>query len=209
MRYNFKENVVLDKNNFSLINPIDKQNIKRKKINGDYIYEKFYLIDFYGIKKNSYVISSFGRIFSLISNRELKPTVSIKRNNYTTVELCCENGKSRRFPLHVLVAVAFVPKIQCDKELNRVYVHHKNWDNEYNYCWNLEWRSSLEIKMIGRMLKSNITLDEIIKIVCILLERNTPLCDIWHIIQGNISMNKLKKIKNREIYSNISKKYNF
>lgn len=210
MRYNFKEDIKINKKNYRSINPVSKQDIRRKKINGRYIYEEFYLIDFFGIRQNSYIISSFGRVFSLISNRELKPSVTKKRNNYMTIQLSCENGKPRRFPVHTLVAAAFIPKIKSDKELNRVYVHHKNWDNEYNYFWNLEWRSPLEIMLIGRMqTNKDITHEEIVKIVCMLLEKNTSLCEIWHIIQGNISMNKLKKIRSREIYTDISRNYHF
>ena len=210
MHFNFKEEVTLNKANYSHINPINKKNVKRKKINGTYIYEQFYLIDFFGIKQNSYVISSFGRIFSLISDKELIPYPMKKRNNYTTIQLCCENGKTRRFPLHVLVAVPFVPKIDEDKKQKRIYVHHKNWDNDYNYYWNLEWRSPLEIMMIGRaQTNPDITEDELVKIACILLEKETTLSDIWIILQGQLSMNKLKKIKNRTMYINITKNYHF
>ena len=78
---NFRKDIVLDVNNYLSSNPINKSDVKRKKLNGNFIYEKFYLIDFLGIKSDSYVISSFGRVFSLITNKELKVQKSKSRNN--------------------------------------------------------------------------------------------------------------------------------
>lgn len=134
--YNFKQEVKLNKNNFSVINPIDKNCIKRKKMNGKYIYEKFYVMDFLDIKENAYVISSFGRVFSLLNNIEMK---TLKTNNlgYERVTLQTNHGK-QTFAVHCLVALAFVPKTISDKKMERMFVHHKNWDNDYNYYWNLE-----------------------------------------------------------------------
>ena len=133
MDFNFKKDIVLNEVNYSFANPINKNDVKRKKINGNYIYEQFYLIDFFDIRDESYIISSFGRIFSLITKQEIKGHKNPKRNNYSTIMLRCNNREERNFPIHTLVARAFIPKTASDKRLKRVYVHHKNWDNDYNY----------------------------------------------------------------------------
>ena len=208
--YNSRKEIKLDQNKYSSVNPINKTNVKRKKINGEYIYERFYLIDFTDIKENSYVISSFGRIFSLITDKELKPYRNPKRNNYQVVILRDKDGKARKHPLHALVARAFIPKTVADKKMERIYVHHKNWDNDYNYYWNLEWRSPMEINMIGILqTKKDLEEDEIVKMVCKLFERGTTIVDTFQIIGGRISKDKLSKIKNKTLYTHISKDYKF
>ena len=209
MKYNFKKEIELNDKNYSSINPINKSNVKRKKINGKYIYERFYLIDFLDIKENSYVISSFGRIFSLISNKELIPYTEHKKNNYKIVILMNNDGSQTKYPLHRLVARAFVEKTVSDKKMNRFYIHHKNWDNEYNYFWNLEWRSSMEIKMMEKIQsKKELSEEDIAKVVCKLLERKETIADIFEIINGKMSKDKISKIKNGLIYKDISCKYN-
>ena len=209
MEFNFKKDIVLNEKNYSYTNPINEKDVKRKKINGKYINERFYLIDFFDIRDNSYVVSSFGRVFSLITNQEIKGHTNPKRNNYTTIILRCNNTEERNFPLHALVARAFIPKTASDKRLKRGYVHHKNWDNDYNYYWNLEWRSSLEIKMMQNVQKKNADEDEVAKVVCRLLERETPIVEIFEIIDRRLSKDKISRIKNKKLYQNISCNYNF
>lgn len=210
MKLNFKKDVTLNNDNFFKTNPVINGDVKRKKFNGKYVYEQFYLIDFLDIKENSYVISSFGRLFSLITNKELKCNSDQSRNNYKTVVLCCNDGNSYKFPVHRLVARAFIQKTNSDKKMNRIYIHHKNWDNDYNYYWNLEWRSPLEIMILGRIENSkDITEDELVNIVCSLLERKETIVDIFDLLKGKMSKDKISKIKNRLIYTSISADYTF
>lgn len=209
MDHNFKKEIILNEQNYSSVNPLTKNDIKRKKINGKYVYERFYLIDFYGVKEDTYYISSFGRIFSLITNKELKGHSDTSKNNYKTVELLASNGKKKNFPLHCLVAAAFIPKTASDKKMNRVYVHHKNWDNDYNYYWNLEWRNPMEIMMISKVNEKDIEEEDIAKVVCKLLEKGNTIVDIFNIISGKMSKDKISKIKNRKLYTNISLDYKF
>lgn len=206
--YNFKENVNPNKNNYSSICPISGVNAKRKRINGEYVYERFYTIDFYGIKNNSYVVSSFGRVFSLINNIEMK--ITKRSNGYNVITLQTDIGP-RVFMVHCLVARAFVLKTVSDKKMNRLFVHHKNWDNDYNYYWNLEWRSIEEIAIIRKIQsnKEDINEDILVNIICRLLESQTPIVDIFEIIERRISKDKISKIKNKQIYTFISDKYHF
>lgn len=205
---NFRKQVETNKSNYSCINPIDPKDVKRKRVNGKYIYETFYKIDFLDIQEDSYVISSFGRIFSLLINRELNPHVDKRKSNYESVVLYTNEKTKKKFPLNVLVARAFIPKTKSDLELNRLFVHPKNWDNNYNYYWNLEWRSPAEIQFMGQLV-NNKDMEEvdIVHIVCKLLEKGTPNVEIFDIIDRRMSKDKISRIKNKKIYTEISDNY--
>lgn len=207
---NLNKEVNPTKANYLPDNPINPKDVKRKKVNGEYVYERFYLIDFLDIRENAYVVSSFGRMFSLIKNKELKVTSNPSRNNYNTIQLRTKNGKHKKYAIHRLVARAFIPKSIADKRMNRKYVHHKNWDNDYNYYWNLEWRSQVELRIIGKVYK-NPDLEEadVVKQVCVLLEKGTTINDIHNMLGKFISKDKISRIKSRRLYNFISCNYKF
>lgn len=203
----FRDDVKLNKKNHFLQNPVIKGNIKRKKINGKFKSEEFYIIDFYGIKKDYYVISSFGRVFSLKANMEMK--ASTYSRSYPSITLQTEDGKHRTFLIHCLVARAFVPKSSSDKKLDRVFVHHVNWDNDYNYYWNLQWRSGYELSCMKKLTQKDEVDEDTIKVICGLLERGTPIVDIFEIVDRKVSKDRISKIKNKTIYKEISYDYTF
>lgn len=103
--------------------------------------ECFRVIDFYNIKENMYIISSYGRIFSMHTGRELQPSIN---NEYKRLELMTIHGYKLNFLIHRLVAMAFIPKTEEDIRLNRDIVNHKNCVKVCNYVWNLEWTTSHE-----------------------------------------------------------------
>lgn len=119
---------------FNIVNKSDQLEIFDDK-------EMFYIIDFYNIKENMYIISSFGRIFSLYTNKQLKPDVS---RGYDRVGLVNSNGKRDTFFIHRLVAMAFVPKTLDDIQYCRKYINHKDTIKRNNYYKNLEWCTSKE-----------------------------------------------------------------
>lgn len=109
-----------------------------------YDKEMFYIIDFYGIKKNKYVISSYGRIFTFTTGKEMCHNDS---NGYR--RLCLrlegEDEKDKKFfPVHRLVAMAFIPKTLEDLALGRDIVNHKDTIRSNNYYKNLEWCTEQE-----------------------------------------------------------------
>ena len=97
------------------------------------INEEWKLIDFLSIKKNQYLISNFGRVFSYAKNGLLSPAIS---NGYLTVQLSTIDGKRRTFYIHRLVATAFVYNPDPD---HLVEVNHKNFYRHDNFYENLEW----------------------------------------------------------------------
>lgn len=79
-----------------------------------------------------YTVDERGRIYSLISERYLKP--HIENTGYVSVELFGKNGKSKRLLVHRLVAAAFIPNPN-----NYTEVNHKDENPLNNAVSNLEW----------------------------------------------------------------------
>ena len=109
--------------------------------------EKFYLINFYNIKDNMYYISTYGRIFSLHTMRELKPAITIKSDkidNRYRVTLRMNDGTRKAFLIYRLVAMAFIPKSLEDYALGRDIVDHIDNFEMNNTIWNLRWSTAQE-----------------------------------------------------------------
>lgn len=81
-----------------------------------------------------YLVSNYGRVFSLLSNRIL----STRQNNdgYTVISLNTANQKRRTERVHRLVALAFI-----ENPNNLPEVNHKNCIRNDNRVENLEWIS--------------------------------------------------------------------
>lgn len=112
-----------------------------------YPYEIFYKIDFFNIKKDSYLISSYGRLFSLNTNKER--IAPYQESGYQRINLVVEKGygdsnNRKSFNIHKLVATAFIVKTEEDYALNRDIPNHKNLIRSDNHVWNLEWVNGQE-----------------------------------------------------------------
>lgn len=90
---------------------------------------------------NAYLVSNFGRIFSLKSNKLLKQTD--RGNGYLCVSLMI-NRKKKTFDVHRLVAEAWLPNPD-----NLSDVNHKNEDKTDNRLENLEWLSCIDNQNYG------------------------------------------------------------
>ena len=76
-----------------------------------------------------YKVSSHGRIYSMIKNRILNPTVS--KDGYKRF-YACKNGKHKSIAVHRAVALAFLPN-------SKEEVNHIDGDKTNNDLSNLEW----------------------------------------------------------------------
>ena len=83
--------------------------------------------------ENKYLVSNTGKVWSIVRQRELKP--SVDKYGYLKVVLC-SNGIRCYKTVHRLVAEAFVPNPNNLKTVN-----HINEDKTDNDCTNLEWLS--------------------------------------------------------------------
>lgn len=92
------------------------------------------------IWKNSivenYAISNLGRIKNLKTNRIIKPDKEEKGYCRLSVKI---NGIKKHFPVHRLVAIAFIPN-----PLNKSQVDHIDCDKTNNRVDNLRWVSNKE-----------------------------------------------------------------
>lgn len=82
-----------------------------------------------GIKTN-YSVSDNGEVRNDVTNKIMKLSL---QQGYLHVTLSI-NNKSRRFRVHRLVALAFIPNPD-----NKPYVNHINNNRTHNYSENLEW----------------------------------------------------------------------
>lgn len=79
-----------------------------------------------------YGVTDDGRVWSYITNRFLKPGISV---GYPFVNLQM-GPRVKSVKVHRLVATAFVPNPHSLKHVN-----HKNGDKQNNHAYNLEWCS--------------------------------------------------------------------
>ena len=77
--------------------------------------------------ENRYLISSYGRVWSIRTHRWLK--YSVPSNGYAQIILCVNFHKRARM-IHRLVAEAFLPKIE-----GKEYINHKDGNNINNLEW--------------------------------------------------------------------------
>lgn len=78
-----------------------------------------------------YLVSDDGKVFSVRSNRLLKPQLS--NVGYWRVELNID-GEAKKYAIHRLVAEAFIPNPN-----NYPIINHKDEDPTNNHVSNLEW----------------------------------------------------------------------
>lgn len=83
-----------------------------------------------------YYVSNEGDIYSVASDRCLTPTLS--KAGYLRVSLS-SGGKSRKYAVHRLVALAFI-----DNPKNKPTVNHINENKTDNRVKNLEWATNAE-----------------------------------------------------------------
>ena len=91
-----------------------------------------------------YQITNKGRVFSYPNSsrkgyRELKQDRSKRKNTtYRRITLCV-NGKTKRFQVHQLVGLHFIPNPN-----NKPFMNHLDNDGENNWETNLEWCTQKE-----------------------------------------------------------------
>lgn len=80
--------------------------------------------------KNLYKVSNYGKIYSMLTNKYLK----ISKSEYCTIRLYNNDGTTRIYRVHRLVAHLF-----CENKDNKKFVDHINRVKDDNYYKNLRW----------------------------------------------------------------------
>ena len=91
-----------------------------------------------GVVPNTYYISDFGRVYSLLSNNFLKPTITW--NGYYRVCLRNINKTSRYHLIHRIVMIEFHPIVNYQN----MQVNHIDGIKQHNFDINLEWCTASE-----------------------------------------------------------------
>lgn len=107
----------------------------------DYPPEVFNRVRCFGIMLGRYFVSTYGRVYSLRSNRFLTP---INNKGYKSAMLVSSICHSKPYKIHRLVAATFIPWTDDDRANHRNIVNHKNLIKSDNYVWNLEWVNNQE-----------------------------------------------------------------
>lgn len=162
-----------------------------------------------------YLISSFGRVFSIKSDYILyERKVPTDKHGYKLVVM---NHHKKVFGVrvHRLVANAFIKK----KSKKQIEVNHIDGIKTHNYVWNLEWATSSENKQhaikhnlsnFARGEKSgrNIYKEYQIEEVCRLLEEgdltNREISD-----RTCVNVHIVNDVYKRRIWLHVSRKYDF
>ena len=91
--------------------------------------------------EGKYAVTSCGKVWSHINEKFLSPRIT--KCGYYEVHLC-NNGKSKQFRVHRLVAEAYIDNLE-----NKPEVNHKD-ENKLNNCINnLEWVTTKENSNYG------------------------------------------------------------
>ena len=85
-----------------------------------------------------YRISNYGTVINKVTGHTIKP--HFNSCGYLRVTLMTNNGKSKKFSIHRLVASMFIPNIKNKPEVNHITENCKT----FNYYKNLEWTTASE-----------------------------------------------------------------
>lgn len=107
-----------------------------------------------------YLIRESGEIYSLYSNKVIKPRLS--KNGYLIVDLFVEGTRYQKL-VHRLVAETFI-----NNPLNDPVINHKDYDKLNNHISNLEWcTQKYNLEYSGTIKKANKATSKAVKQIAI------------------------------------------
>ncbi len=116
--------------------------------------------------RNLYKVSNYGRVKSLGNkkNRKEKIISLLKTEKGYLVAPLSKNGKSKRFKVHRLVAIHFIPNPE-----NKPEVNHIEGIKDDNRSWMLEWcteeENEIHAKKLGLfMTNAKLTAEQVLEI---------------------------------------------
>lgn len=151
----------------------------------------------------NYAVTRCGRVYSLKSNKFLKP--KIDRYGYEVVCLR-EDNKNLHRTVHRLVALIYIPSVNKGMTVNHIDGNKVN-----NNVLNLEWvssRDNLRHATETGLSVGTILSDEVVHQVCKLIQDGFRNCDVMQ-IAGVETLSTVEKIKSGMYYQDISREYDF
>ncbi len=159
------------------------------------------------IKKDSYTIDEYGRIYSLLNNYYLKSGKD--KDGYARITLQGANGERCSFKIHSLILLMFVGN--SPKEMKDPTCNHIDEDIKNNHYLNLEWmergvNSSIrKRKPVGELNGASVLSEGNVLKICQMLQDEVSLTKIANIFLVNKST--ISNIRNRKTWSYISKDF--
>ena len=156
---------------------------------------------------DKYCACRSGRIYSLRSGRFLEPV--LQSNGYLHVTLS-QDGKRNNFPVHRLIAIAFLPNNE-----DKPTVNHIDGNKQNNELLNLEWATQKEQihhalingLMSGTRNPDRSLSDEVVHLICKLIQDNWRNKDIASSL--NVSSQIVANIRFGTDYQDIASEYEF
>nr|DAU27985.1 MAG TPA: homing endonuclease [Caudoviricetes sp.] len=172
-------------------------------------------VNILGIRKNCYMVSNKGRVYSFISNQFMKPIK--KTTGYYHIKFRMEEeGLAKQIFVHRVVALTFIHNDDPDF---KIQVNHKDGDKSNNAVSNLEWTTPWENdhhsvllglkKMSGEDNPKAVLTYEIVAKICDLYNRGMSESEIAEILKTTEKSQKERpysKIK-LNIHDVITRKY--
>ncbi len=150
----------------------------------------------------SYEISNYGRIRNIKTNKPQKSFLNDK--GYLKVAIINNDGIKRKFRVHRLVGLMFIPNPE-----NKPQINHKNGIKTDNHVDNLEWATgeeNIEHALRSDFIKSKkrkLTKEDVFSI----LENKNNLTKRELANQFNVSICTIRNIQRGKIYKSITKDY--
>jgi len=177
-------------------------------------------ISYPGVKKNSYLISEEGNVYSLLSDKILKPYND--KDGYLKIKLIGNINKSKTIFIHRLVAYQFV-----NNPNDFPVVDHIDGNKTNNHYTNLEWVSikenTLHAERLGlRKIKgedngNNKYSEEFIRVICEYFELGLSIKDVYRKFKGKFARVEddqayymmLTRIKQKKLWPDIVNEYSY
>ena len=175
------------------------------------VWEKVTFLD---IKRDAYEVSNTGKITRIKDNKYLKGNNPKNEKGYVRMSLLNINGKTKKYPLHRIVAFTFIGNSELE-------VNHKNGNKLNNDVENLEYttrKANAHHASVNGLYesaenhwKTNLTNTDV-HTICQMFSEGASTRDIIHDLNLENSHNTIKilsNIRNRKTWTSISQFYNW
>lgn len=183
--------------------------------------KEYRAVTYPGVKKNMYLVSNYGDVYSKHSNRHLTPFQ--EKDGHLGIKLVPENsGKySKCCKIHRLVAHEF---LEPDPRENATLVNHKNGKPYCNFAANLEYCTEQENKRHaaehglmarGEQSGTNKFSESLVRKICELFEQGMSPTEVRNELgikrydDDKSLSNLIGNIYRKECWIHVSKEYNF